>query len=78
MESTCSSRYGIDPDALYDAKEATHKIRESKPTLARLRSLGIGPAYIKKRGKIIYPGFSLIEYLDAHFVSRQAAVRREG
>jgi len=68
MNSPIPTRYGIDPECLYNALETAQKLRESKPTLARHRALGSGPAYIKKRGQVLYPGFSLIAYLDAHLV----------
>ena len=62
------SKYNIDPQGLYRTADAAKKLQESTPTLARKRGRGEGPKYIKKGPTVIYPGYSLIDYLDSCLV----------
>ncbi|WFR97449.1 helix-turn-helix domain-containing protein [Rhizobium tumorigenes] len=46
--------------------EVAARLRASLPTLARWRGEGEGPAYVKRRGRVLYREEDLIAYESSH------------
>lgn len=47
-------------------EEAAEYLRSSVSTLARWRTLGTGPEYVKRQGRVLYRLDRLEAYLDAN------------
>ena len=72
MQSATERKYNIDPQELYRTAAAAKLVKESIPTLQRRRCRGEGAQYIKNGKTILYPGYSLISYLDSCLVEPTA------
>ncbi|WP_341798949.1 helix-turn-helix domain-containing protein [Rhizobium tumorigenes] len=55
-----------DPSAMLTTDEVAARLRASLPTLARWRGEGEGPAYVKRRGRVLYREEDLIAYESSH------------
>jgi hypothetical protein len=62
-------------DPLGTAREVADYINKSEKTLANWRSLGIGPAYIKAEGGILYRWRDVEKWLASQLVTPSAASR---
>lgn len=65
----------IVPEGIYPPEEAAEGIPLSKSALAQMRMEGEGPAYIKLKGKVLYRGQDLIDWLDSQRVEPRGKAR---
>ena len=69
----------IVPEGIYPPEEAAEGVGSSKSGLAQMRMEGEGPAYIKLKGKVLYRGRDLLDWLESQRVEPRgnARARRE-
>ncbi|WP_437203481.1 helix-turn-helix domain-containing protein [Planctomicrobium sp. SH664] len=52
-----------------DTRDAARMLNHSPITLACWRQRGVGPSYVKMRGKVLYQRKDLQRYIDDHRIS---------
>lgn len=62
----------INPDQYYTAKDPELRVFGEPQTLAKWRSEGRGPAYIKMGSRVVYFGADLLAHRDANRVDTAA------
>lgn len=62
----------IEPNRYYTSKDPEMEVFGKPQTLAKWRSEGRGPAYIKMGSRVIYQGVDLLAYQDANRVENAA------
>lgn len=63
----------FNPESYYRPSSPQMRDIAAEQTLARWRCEGVGPAYIKIGGRILYLGADVIKWLKAHRVEHEAA-----